>query len=98
MKINDTQRIGLYRTYTQASEIRKDGASGKLRKDEVRFSQEALELLGAHKMDGAERAQHLEKLKQQVSSGTYSVDSDKLAQKLLPFFFPVTGKDLGDRT
>jgi len=85
VKINDTQRIGAYRTYQQQSDIRTNQAQGKRRKDEVQFSAEAMELLGAQKTEYPNRAQRLETLKKEVATGTYRVDSGKLAEKLLPF-------------
>jgi negative regulator of flagellin synthesis FlgM len=85
VKINDSQRIGAYRTYQQQSDTRANQTSGKRRKDEVEFSAKAMELLGAQRADDPNRAQRIESLKQEVTSGTYSVDVGKLAEKLLPF-------------
>jgi negative regulator of flagellin synthesis FlgM len=85
VKINDSQRIGAYRTYQQQSEARTNQASGKRRKDEVQFSAEAMELLSAQRADDPNRAQRIETLKKEVSSGTYEVDAGELAEKLLPF-------------
>ncbi|TFE29025.1 flagellar biosynthesis anti-sigma factor FlgM [Cohnella luojiensis] len=85
MKINDSQRIGAYRTYQQQSETRASQTSGKRRKDEVQFSAEAMELLGAQRTEDPNRAQRIEALKKEVAAGTYKVDSGKLAEKLLPF-------------
>ncbi|WP_373230782.1 flagellar biosynthesis anti-sigma factor FlgM [Cohnella sp.] len=87
MKINDSQRIGAYRTYQQNNDARTNQASGKRRKDEVQFSAEAMELLGAQRAitEDPNRAQRIESLKNEVSSGTYTVDAEKLAEKLLPF-------------
>jgi len=85
VKINDTQRIGAYRTYQQQSDVRASQAQGKRRKDEVQFSAEAMELLGAQKTEDPNRAQRIETLKKEVSTGTYHVDAGKLAEKLLPF-------------
>ncbi len=85
MKINDSQRIGAYRTYQQHSDTRANQTSGKRRKDEVQFSAEAMELLGAQRAEDPNRAQRIESLKKAVASGTYEVDAGKLAEKLLPF-------------
>jgi len=86
MKINDTQRIGYYRTYQQSMEQRTGSASGGRRKDEVKFSSEAMELLGARKgADGTDRAERIEQLKSEVTAGTYRVPDHALAEKLLPF-------------
>ncbi|MFC5401755.1 flagellar biosynthesis anti-sigma factor FlgM [Cohnella soli] len=85
MKINDTQRIGAYRNYMQQTEARSNQAAGKRRKDEVQFSAEAMELLGANRAEEPDRSQRIEKLKHEVRTGTYEVESGKLAEKLLPF-------------
>ncbi len=86
MKINQTQRIGAYQAaYSQAGEQRTDGAAGKKRKDEVQISAEAKELLDAQGKAGGTRAERIESLKKEVSTGTYYVDTDKLTEKLLPF-------------
>ncbi len=86
MKINDTQRIGAYRTYQQQTDARANQTAGKRRKDEVQFSAEAMELLGAQRSEDPNRAKRLEELKEEVRTGTYAVDTGKLAEKLLPFF------------
>lgn len=85
MKINDTQRIGAYRTYQQQNDTRTSETANKRRKDEVQFSAEAMELLGAQRAEDPNRAKRIEELKNVVTSGTYSVDAEKLAEKLLPF-------------
>jgi negative regulator of flagellin synthesis FlgM len=87
MKINDTQRIGVYRAYQQTLDQRVGKTSGQRRKDEVNFSAEAMELLSARSqdVDQVERAQRIERLKVEVSSGTYRIPDHVLAEKLLPF-------------
>lgn len=85
VKINDTGRIGAYRTYQQHIETRANQTAGKKRKDEVQFSAQAMELLGAQRSEEPNRAQRIEALKNEVSSGTYHVDARELADKLLPF-------------
>jgi negative regulator of flagellin synthesis FlgM len=85
VKINDSQRIGAYRTYQQQTEARTNQTTSKRRKDEVQFSAEAMELLGAQRSEEPNRAQRIAELKSEVSSGTYRVDARDLAEKLLPF-------------
>lgn len=89
MKINDTQRIGAYRAYQNTNEVRPGSQTGPKRKDEVQISSEAKELLGAQGAQSAERAERIESLKKEVSTGTYHVDSSKLAERMLPFFRPI---------
>jgi negative regulator of flagellin synthesis FlgM len=84
MKINDTQRVGQLNPYKRTQGVQSSGSSnfkGKL--DEVQISSEAKELLGARNSE--EHRQRIEGLKQSVSAGTYRVDTDKLADKLLPY-------------
>jgi negative regulator of flagellin synthesis FlgM len=86
MKINDIGRISAFRSYQQISDQRTGSAAGKRRKDEVAFSQEAMELLKARKgLDDAQRMKRIEQLKAEVSAGTYYVPDHLLAEKLLPF-------------
>ncbi|RTE07899.1 flagellar biosynthesis anti-sigma factor FlgM [Paenibacillus whitsoniae] len=88
MKINDNGRIGAVNPYKKAGDsafVPSAGKKGKA-KDQVEISAEAKELLGAQ---GAVRteahSQRLEQLKSSVASGTYYVDSGKIAEKLLPY-------------
>jgi negative regulator of flagellin synthesis FlgM len=93
VKINDTQRIGAYRTYQQQNDARANQTAGKRRKDEVQFSAEAMELLGSQRSEDPNRAQRIETLKKEVATGTYHVDSGELAEKLLPFFRSTASKE-----
>lgn len=90
MKIHETQRIGAYRAYQQSIEQRAGNTVGQRRKDEVKFSAEAMELLSARKGAGeTDRAQRIEQLKHEVTTGTYRVPDRALAEKLLPFVYSV---------
>lgn len=88
MKINESQRIGAINPYRKNNEY-KIGESGRRgrQRDEINISPEAKELLGALK-GGEESTQtdKIEVLKHSVSTGTYYVDSNKLAEKLMPYF------------
>ncbi|MFD1178879.1 flagellar biosynthesis anti-sigma factor FlgM [Paenibacillus puldeungensis] len=88
MKINETGRVGAINKYQrQVDSLRKDMDSKTRRKDEVSISAEAKELLKAQEgVTDQDRAQRLEDLKTQVSTGTYHVDAGKLAEKLVPYF------------
>jgi len=90
MKINDVNRLGAANPYRkhlatggQMSVDKKSGA-----KDEVKFSEEALKLLESQELAASDpaKAAKLNELKDAVSSGTYKVDADKIAGKMLAYF------------
>ncbi|URN96089.1 MAG: flagellar biosynthesis anti-sigma factor FlgM [Candidatus Pristimantibacillus lignocellulolyticus] len=86
MKINDINRInGINKTYQNQAEFRKEDRKS-MGKDEVQISQAAQEMLETSRVENSERTQYLDELKQAVQSGTYYVESGKIAEKLLPFF------------
>ncbi|MCU6708446.1 flagellar biosynthesis anti-sigma factor FlgM [Paenibacillus sp. J5C_2022] len=85
MKINDIKRIGGINPYQKQNEWRTEGTSKARRKDQVQISPAAKEMLSTSKMTSAERAERVHELKQSVTSGTYHVESGKIAEKLLPY-------------
>ncbi|MFM9279934.1 flagellar biosynthesis anti-sigma factor FlgM [Paenibacillus jiagnxiensis] len=85
MKINEPNRIGAINPYQRNIESNIQESQKKSpRKDEVSFSAEAMEML--QRSSNTDRAKKIQELKQQVASGTYKVDADKIAEKLMPFF------------
>jgi negative regulator of flagellin synthesis FlgM len=89
MKINDVNRVGSVNPY------RKQQAAGnamqvgkKSAKDEVQFSEEALKLLESQETAAVDpaRAAKLSELKEAVAGGTYKVDAQKVAEKMLEHF------------
>lgn len=88
MKINESGRIGAVNSYKRATDSKQAQSLSKTgKKDEVQISPEAKELLGALGADSVQgaRTQKLEDLKYSVSTGTYSVDAGKIAEKLWPY-------------
>jgi negative regulator of flagellin synthesis FlgM len=85
LKINETNRIGAANPYQKQNEIRNTDSKIAKKKDEVQISAAAKEMLSTSKLNEADRSQHIEGLKQSVSSGTYHVDAGKIAEKLLPY-------------
>lgn len=88
MKINDNQRIGAINPYKKAGDAKFAHATGKKDKpkDQVEISAEAKELLGVQGNPRTEeQSRRIEDLKSSVASGTYRVDANKIAEKLLPF-------------
>ncbi|WP_058300358.1 flagellar biosynthesis anti-sigma factor FlgM [Gorillibacterium timonense] len=92
MKINEPSRIGGVNPYHKQQDGKLTGAGkekAKL-KDQLQISPEAKELQelqAASQKNAADPARlaKVEELKQQVSTGTYRVDSGKIAEKLLPY-------------
>ncbi|MEC0234297.1 flagellar biosynthesis anti-sigma factor FlgM [Paenibacillus kribbensis] len=85
MKINETNRIGAINPYQRNMETgRQEEQKKSRRKDEVSISPEAMEML--NRSSDTDRVKKIQELKQQVASGTYRVDADKIAEKLLPYF------------
>jgi negative regulator of flagellin synthesis FlgM len=88
MKINDNGRIGSVNPYKKTNESYSSSSAGKKDKpkDQVEISSEAKELLGAQATTRTEeQIKRLEELRDSVSSGTYQVDANKVAKKLLPY-------------
>ncbi|MGF7050612.1 negative regulator of flagellin synthesis FlgM [Paenibacillus sp. DS2015] len=88
MKINETGRIGAINSYQRNIESGRQNEDKKSRrKDEVSISAEAMEMLQASDRSvNSERVEKIQDLKQQVSTGTYNIDSGKIAEKLMPYF------------
>jgi len=63
-----------------------DGVAGSFKSDQVTFSQQAMDMQVARKAlaeTPAVRQEKVEALKAQVQSGTYTVDSQEVARKLI---------------
>ncbi|MEF3353341.1 flagellar biosynthesis anti-sigma factor FlgM [Paenibacillus sp. GYB006] len=88
MKINESGRIGAIHSYSKNIESAQQTEGKKTnRKDEITISPEAMEMLQKQEqVHNSERTQRIQELKQQVASGTYRVDTDKLAEKMMPYF------------
>ncbi|MWC30922.1 flagellar biosynthesis anti-sigma factor FlgM [Paenibacillus sp. MMS18-CY102] len=85
MKINEPQRLGAVNPYAKHNEQRAAEASRKKKTDNVQISSEAMEMLQSQNVTSPERQKQIEALKEQVSTGTYHVESGKIAEKLLPY-------------
>lgn len=90
MKINETQRLGAVNPYRNKSDLRAAQTGSKQKRDNLQISSEAMEMLQSQNVENAkspERQRQIDELKQQVSTGTYHVESGKLAEKLLPYLY-----------
>ena len=78
MKINDVNRIQGLQSYKNTINItQKQDLTKKIQVDKVEFSQAAQEKISV------EKEQRIQALKEQIQNGTYKVDSEKIAEKLL---------------
>lgn len=75
--VNQINRIGAYQAYQKNSETPKKEDKKVVQKDQIELSSEAQ--LQIQK----EREAKIEGLKAQIANGTYAVDSEKIAEKLL---------------
>lgn len=87
MRINDVNRAGGIQPYKKVQPTNTNGYESKRvgGRDEVQISSEAQSLLNA-KMNGVGTTdERLDELKRAIANGTYQVDPEKLAEKLLPY-------------
>ncbi len=78
MKVNDVNRLqGLQSYKNTMNKVQPQDSSKKVQVDKVEFSQAAQEKINV------EREQRIQALKEQIQNGTYKVDSEKIAEKLL---------------
>lgn len=84
MRINDV-KTGLIPYQNQVNHnkttIKKSSSN-----DVVDISTNGQEIYQAMKSDQADRQKRIEQLKQQVSTGTYKIDSQKLTETLIAFW------------
>lgn len=87
LKINETSRIGAINQYMRNTDAKSGNVSKKARMDEVSISPEAMEMLDAQeRASKTGKSERIADLKKSVATGTYHVDADKIAEKLLPHF------------
>jgi negative regulator of flagellin synthesis FlgM len=87
MKINGIYSAGGPNPYNRNQETRSNNskAAKENQRDEVRISSEAQELLEAQAGSDSSRLQKIQELKQSVSTGTYHVEANQIAEKLFPY-------------
>ncbi|SDS98520.1 anti-sigma-28 factor, FlgM family [Paenibacillaceae bacterium GAS479] len=85
MKINETGRINPINTYQKQGEARVTESARTRKTDQVQISEEAKAMLASRQPESAERKQRIQELKNEVASGKYHVDADKLADKMWEF-------------
>ncbi|MCF6093412.1 flagellar biosynthesis anti-sigma factor FlgM [Microaerobacter geothermalis] len=87
MRINEPNRIGALNAYQKTQGVQKKGKNELMKRDQVEISTEAKAMLEqAAPLSGPERQQKINQLKEQVQSGQYQVNSEKVADKVLRFW------------
>jgi negative regulator of flagellin synthesis FlgM len=85
MRIND-MRIGLYSYQNQVNRSNVKDAKKTSSSDAVQISTKGQELSQALKSDQIDRQNKVQQLKQQIAEGSYKVDANKIAAKMMDFW------------
>ncbi|MGG1401156.1 flagellar biosynthesis anti-sigma factor FlgM [Bacillus salipaludis] len=86
MRINDTN-YGLYSYQNQMNRKNTTNISKKSTSSaEVEISSRGREISQAMTADHAQRQKRVQELKQQINNGTYRVDSNKIAEKMIDYW------------
>lgn len=88
MRIHNGTNFG-YNVYkNQQNRSNHTGTESKqpLASTKVEISERGMEIAKAMKSDQPQRSERLQELKQQIADGTYVVDSQKVAEKLIDFW------------
>lgn len=83
MKINDINRIQAIQKYQLSNQQERELKQKEAKKDQLSISNEAKVLLEQSKDVNGSSTEKIEKLKEQVENGTYQIDSQKIAEKLM---------------
>ncbi|WP_430691855.1 flagellar biosynthesis anti-sigma factor FlgM [Paenibacillus woosongensis] len=87
LKINETGRINGVNPYQRNVENRDTSVDKKKQRDQLSISSEARIMLEEHnQVQDPKRMERIAELKKAVSTGTYHVEANKLAEKLAPYF------------
>lgn len=86
MKINDVNRIQGINKYQQLNQKdSKDIKNNSQKRDQISISEEAKALLEKNK-EVTSSNPRVDELKSEINNGTYKVDSQKVADKLVDWF------------
>jgi negative regulator of flagellin synthesis FlgM len=86
MRIND-MKYGLYSYQNQPKQTPAPNTTKKASASaEVQISSRGREMSQAMMSEQAQRQQRVQELKQQIATGNYQVDSNKIADKMLDFW------------
>lgn len=83
MKINDINRIQAIQKYQLSNQQERELKQKEAKKDQLFISNEAKVLLEQSKDTSGASTEKVERLKEQVENGTYQIDPQKIADKLM---------------
>ncbi|MFY0543149.1 flagellar biosynthesis anti-sigma factor FlgM [Brevibacillus sp. H7] len=88
MRINEPNRTGMINAYNKTNKLPLNkGTKASMGRDEVKISNEALEMLKqVEEAEAPARKEKVNQLKQQIEQGKYHVPSEKIAEKFLSFW------------
>ncbi len=87
MKINDINKIQAINKYRQTEKKEQELKQKEAKKDQIIISNEAKALLQQTKGVEMTPNEKIVKLKEQWNNGTYQVDANKVAEKMLQTMF-----------
>lgn len=87
MKVNQyhVHPINPYKAHAAKLDRQKQNPSVSVQKDQIEISKEAKQL-SAMASPKTERAQRIQQLKNEVESGTYEIDAEKIAASLIRYY------------
>ncbi|MFE1243044.1 flagellar biosynthesis anti-sigma factor FlgM [Fictibacillus sp. NPDC058756] len=85
MRINHFNSIQNNPYKKQTQDVKQETVQSKYKKDEIQISDEAKKLLSSSKFE-QERADKVNEIKRQVESGSYQVNTSKVAKSILDFW------------
>lgn len=85
MRINHFNSIQNNPYKKQTQDMNQESVQSSFKKDEIQISDEAKKLLSSSKFQ-QERAEKVSEIKRQVESGSYQVNTSKVARSFLDFW------------
>ena len=85
MRIDNT-KFGLYSYQNQVNRANVKDAKKRTSVDDVQISSKGQELSQALQTDQLDRQKKIEAIKKQITEGTYKVDTNKVAEKMINFW------------
>ena len=85
MRIDNT-KFGLYSYQNQVNRANVKDTKKRTSVDDVQISSKGQELSQALQTDQLDRQKKIEAIKKQITEGTYKVDTNKVAEKMINFW------------